>query len=146
MEGATMLQQLSLPWRHSVRREKQCDDKSPTLRPCKWNVPIATMTFTKHQHNKPKLEIKPLLKPEHDVRALHQRVWAPSKVNSILTRIREYQTNTGNVVGWSHILPQVVASDVIISPLKELPPSIQNIKVQCDRIKTKLFLESQGSK
>ena len=150
-------------------REKQSDE-SCTSRPCKWNVPrkrkgsvvpIGAMSFKKHDYSKTaKLERKPLLKPGQDVRAIHQREWSSEKVNGMLTSIKAYQMNTGNTVGWSHILPQTVnksgqeqvataqshpyedkTDDMIISPLKELPPSIQNIEGQCERIRRKLQLD-----
>ena len=67
------------------------------------------MTFKKHDYSKTtKLERKPLLKPGQDVRALHQREWSSEKVNGMLTGIKAYQINTGNTIGWSHILPQTV--------------------------------------
>ena len=103
------------------------------------------------------LKEKPLLKPGQDVRALHQREWSSEKVNGMLTGIKAYQINTGNTIGWSHILPQTVdkcgeeqvvaaqshpyedkTDDMIISPLKGLLPSIQNIEGQCERIRREL--------
>ena len=69
----------------------------------------------------------------------------------MLESIKAHQSKSGNVVGWSHILPQEVKDNVqeneyIISPLKVLPPSLRDIESQCGAIKNKLHLNEEEIK
>lgn len=62
----------------------------------------------------------------------------------MLQTIKDYQTKSGNIVGWSHILPQEVKEeDTIVSPLKVLPPSLREISEKCKEIEKKLNLEEK---
>lgn len=147
----------------SYCKERQNNVESCTSKPCKWNIPrkrkgpvtpIVEMSFEKHDYNKPnKVKRRLNIKPTQDVRAVHQREWAPEKVNNMLVKIKAYQSKTGNVVGWSNIIPQEVPKDApiqkrdcIVSPLKVLPLSLQDIQHQCAEIKNKLNLGEEEIK
>ena len=68
---------------------------------------FAHIKFSKHDYSKrQKKERESSVPVGHDVRALHQRKWSDQRVAKMLTLVKEYQESSGNVVGWSHILPQ----------------------------------------
>lgn len=128
--------------------------ESCTSKPCKWNIPrkrkgpvspISAMSFHKHDYSKQiKTDRTPNIKKGKDVQAIHQREWSDAKVNNMLQTIKDYQTKSGNIVGWSHILPQEVKEeDTIVSPLKVLPPSLREISEKCKEIEKKLNLEEK---
>ena len=149
-------------------RDKQCTE-SCTSKPCKWNVPrkrtgsvtpIAQMKFCKHDYAKTKQKRRSAVPPGHDVRALHQRSWPDSRVKNMLSLVQEYQEMSGNVVGWSHILPQNpevgnenvneddvcdenVISDELLSPLKEQPICLSVLRQRCEQVKRKLQLSER---
>jgi len=135
-------------------------DESCTSKPCKWNVPrkrkgsvvpIAEMSFTKHDYAKRRSN--PGLR--HDVRSVTERKWPKEKTDNMLSLLKEYQQNSGKVVGWIHILPQEVnhtgkdnenfqvqnCSKVqppqdaeLISPVKEHPISLNELMNRCERV------------
>lgn len=66
------------------------------------------------------------------------------KSKQSMESIRAYQSQTGNIVGWSHILPQEVkTNDSIVSPLKLHPPTLQDIQKKCEAIKKKVTQQEE---
>ena len=151
-----------------VEREK-LEAESCTSKPCKWNVPrkrkgdvvpIANMTFIKHDYSKPKEKRRSLLPPGKDVRAPHQMQWSEERVKNMLILVKQYQEKNNCVAGWSHILPQdaVLESDSnekeekteaavddfgLVSPIKEHPVSLSEIKFRCEKVKKKLMFTDE---
>ena len=134
-------------------REKMSEE-SCTSKPCRWNVPkkrkgpvtpIPAMSFQKHDYSKrQKTDRTPTIKVGQDVRAVHHREWSDEKVGSMLATVKAYQSKTGSVIGWSHILPQKIEeNENIVSPLKTLPPSLRDITEKCKEIEKKLNVDKQ---
>jgi len=153
---------------YCIMRNKM-NTESCSSKPCKWNVPrkrtgsvapIAQIKFSKHDYiKKSKQKRRSAVPLGHDVRALHQRSWPESKVENMLALVKEYQTKSGNVVGWSHILPQIVdvsdncecdqnevtinPSQELLSPPKEQPISLSDLRQRCDQVKRKLQMSDK---
>lgn len=150
------------------------DDISCTSKPCGWSVPpkrkgpvqpISAMKFKKHDYGKDKKIRQPMFDGK-DVRAPHQQKWSDEKLKLMLNQLKELQDETGQPIGWCHLLPQVVPSvevhqeseygnsqneeennypSEIISPIKacDSPMSLQGIKERCERIKKTLNVSSE---
>ena len=96
------------------RQKQQQGETSRTSIACTWNVPrkrkgevlsISQMKFKKHEHGKEKKDCESVLTPGKDVRASHQRIWTNTKRYNVLTAVRQVEEETGQIIGFHHILP-----------------------------------------
>lgn len=98
-----------------VREKQLLADESCTSQKYKWNVPrkrkgevvpIADMTFEKHEHGKKKARRTPSILPNLDVRAKHQRQTSNTKLYNILSKVRLFQDKKGKALGLAETLQQ----------------------------------------
>jgi hypothetical protein len=66
------------------------------------------MKFRKHEYGKAKKELQPMFQVNRDVRSEPHRSLPQEKAKSMLAKLQEVQVETGQVIGWCHILPQNV--------------------------------------
>lgn len=128
--------------------------------------PISQMKFCKHDYAKEKKVQQPMFTPGKDVRAPHQREWPKERLEEMLAQLKDLQQKTGQAISWCHILPGIEhdkkqnepihqcpsslqmpspanSSPKLISPIKEHPVSVDEIRNRCERIKKKLFVSQE---
>ena len=64
-----------------------------------------------------------MFKAGKEVRAPHQQQWSEEKLELMLRQLKEIQQQTGQAIGWCHILPQNVPVE---NGLANTPPSLGN--------------------
>ena len=69
------------------------------------------MKFRKHEYGKAKKDLRPMFQVNKDVRSEPHRTLPTEKAKSMLEKLQEVQVETGQVIGWCHILPQNVPGD-----------------------------------
>ncbi|XP_015750513.1 PREDICTED: uncharacterized protein LOC107330407 [Acropora digitifera] len=97
---------------------KQQNEEACTSQSCKWNVPrkrkidlvpIANMKFRNDEHAKMKKSREPVISPGHDVRPANYRntnANTNTKRYNTYSKVIDFQSKTGKVIGLSHILQQ----------------------------------------
>lgn len=152
------------------QRKKMSDNSEEpcTSKPCNWSVPrkrkgpvvpVAEMSFTKHDYAKKKVRRTSQPALDHE-RAMPPGMWPEERTATMLALVKEYEKKSGKVVGWRHILPQEVQvnegdkekphvqtqtleEDEIISPIKEHPISAQELRNRCERVKRKIEVHEE---
>ena len=168
---------------HKKKNSMQSEESlSCTSKPCSWSVPpkrkgqvspIGEMKFCKHNYDKEaRQSSQSLFTPGKDVRAPHQQSWTEEKLKLMLEQLQKLQQQTGQRIGWCHILPQEIPQEDnedlslatinqqcqqsiavgcysdIISSIKahESPISLAGIKGRCARVKKKLLVTKEIEK
>lgn len=141
-------------------KESSAEDVSCTSKACQWRVPskrkgtltpIGCMKFKKHDYNKVKgttmrtTDTKATVDSETASVDRPLNEWSKERMNDMLEKLKKMQEETGQAIGWCHILPQEVPkqkstlSQPLLSPIKENPISLQEIKKRAE----KMFVDPQ---
>ena len=128
-------------------------DESCTSMPCQWNVPrkrkgpvqpINQMSFVKHDYAKEK-KIPKL----HSMHNALPKSWENEKVAKMFEMMEKYQKESGNILSWTHILPQEVkklTQQTLISPIESHPVSARELKERFQKVKRNLMVDELGIK
>lgn len=155
--------------------ESQSSEAACTSQACKWNiqrkrkgdvVPISKTKFYKHKYGKNKKER--VSEVSQDVRPAHNRSFTNTKLYNILTKVEKFQDETGNAIGFGHILKQTTEKQLLesihhdndycavqhdqdkhsnenelLSPIKVQPITLSELLNRCEKVSEALKVSNE---